>query len=66
LCVPIDGDIFCVGLSEEAGIFFESGSFVEEGGFPVDLFDLFGFEVVLGFEFCDFCEFFIDVAYSFL
>jgi len=62
LIVSVVGDIFCVYLLKESGIFFNASSFFDECFFSVDLFDLFWFKVFLGLEFCDFCEFFVDVT----
>ena len=54
--------VFSVGLSEEVGDTFESASFVFVLGFPVNLFDLFRFEVSFLFQVFNFCKLFVDVS----
>ena len=66
LIVSVMSCIFSVDFFEESGIFFNSGSLLNECFSTIDFFDLFWFEIVFAFEFCDFCEFFVDVTYLFL
>jgi len=66
LVVAIVYNIFCVDLLEESGVFLNLGSLFEQCVLAVDLFYLFGFEVLLALQFCDFCEFFVDVAHLLL
>lgn len=53
--------IVLVGLLEEGAGLFYFVFFLLQLCLAVDLVDLFGFQVLLMFKVCDFCEFFVDV-----
>jgi len=58
----VNSNIFGVAFFEECYSFFDSCAFLDQSFFSADFFDLLGFEIILGFEFSDLCEFFIDVS----
>ena len=62
LIVSVMDCIFSIDFFEESGIFFNSSPLLDKCLFSMDFFNLFGFKVIFAFEFCYFCEFFVDVT----
>lgn len=58
----INCNIFSIVFFEKCGSFLDSAAFLNEGVLSVDFLYLLGFEILLGLEFGNLCEFFIDVS----
>ena len=60
------GSILKIGLLEESGGLLDAGTFLDECGFAIDLFYLFGLEVLFGFKLDYLGKFLVDVAHLLL
>ena len=58
--------ILRIVLLEESGGLLDAGAFLDECGFAIDLFHLFGLEVILGFKLGNLGKFLVDVAHLLL